>query len=162
MPRILVFALVLAAGLAFGAELKIGLIPEQNVFKQTERYQPLGEYLTRKTGLKFRFTILPRYGNVIDRFRQESLDGAFFGSFVGALAIEKLGIVPHAMYFGLLLGASIGGNITPIGASANIVAMGILKKQGYRVRFMEFVRIGFPFTVASVTVSSLFIWLVFG
>ena len=74
----------------------------------------------------------------------------------------KLGIVPHAMYFGLLLGASIGGNITPIGASANIVAMGILKKQGYKVKFMEFVRIGFPFTIASVTVSSLFIWLVFG
>jgi Na+/H+ antiporter NhaD/arsenite permease-like protein len=70
----------------------------------------------------------------------------------------KLGVAPQATYFGLLLGASIGGNITPIGASANIVAMGILKKQGYRVRFMEFVRIGFPFTVASVTVSSLFVW----
>jgi Na+/H+ antiporter NhaD/arsenite permease-like protein len=73
----------------------------------------------------------------------------------------KLGIVPHSMYFGLLLGASIGGNITPIGASANIVAMGILKKQGYKVKFMEFVRIGLPFTIASVTVSSLFVWLVF-
>jgi Na+/H+ antiporter NhaD/arsenite permease-like protein len=73
----------------------------------------------------------------------------------------KLGISPYAMYFGLLIGASIGGNITPIGASANIVAMGIMKKQGYKVKFMEFVRIGFPFSVASVTVSSLFIWLVF-
>jgi Na+/H+ antiporter NhaD/arsenite permease-like protein len=73
----------------------------------------------------------------------------------------KLGVAPHAMFFGLLLGASIGGNITPIGASANIVAMGILKKQGHGVKFMEFVRIGFPFTVASVTVSSLFMWFVF-
>jgi Na+/H+ antiporter NhaD/arsenite permease-like protein len=73
----------------------------------------------------------------------------------------KLGVPPHAMYFGLLLGASIGGNITPVGASANIVAMGILKKRGYKVKFMEFVRIGFPFTVASVTVSSLFVWLMF-
>jgi Na+/H+ antiporter NhaD/arsenite permease-like protein len=73
----------------------------------------------------------------------------------------KLGVAPYAMYFGLLLGASIGGNITPIGASANIVAMGILKKQGYKVKFMEFVRIGFPFTVASVIASSFFVWLVF-
>jgi Na+/H+ antiporter NhaD/arsenite permease-like protein len=74
----------------------------------------------------------------------------------------RLGIAPHAMFFGLLIGASVGGNITPIGASANIVAMGILKKQGYRVKFMEFVRIGLPFTVASVAASSLFVWLVFG
>lgn len=94
--RALTFALVLAAGLSWAAELKIGLIPEQNVFKQTERYQPLGEYLTRKTGLGLRFTILPRYGNVIDRFREERLDGAFFGSFTGALAMEKLGVVPLA------------------------------------------------------------------
>jgi Na+/H+ antiporter NhaD/arsenite permease-like protein len=72
----------------------------------------------------------------------------------------ELGIVPYVMYFGLLLGASIGGNITPIGASANIVAMGILKKQGYHVRFMEFVRIGFPFTIAAVIASSIFVWFV--
>jgi Na+/H+ antiporter NhaD/arsenite permease-like protein len=78
------------------------------------------------------------------------------------IVTAKLGISPYAMYFGLLLGASIGGNITPIGASANIVAMGIMKKQGYSVKFMEFVRIGFPFTVASVTASSVFVWLVFG
>jgi Na+/H+ antiporter NhaD/arsenite permease-like protein len=78
------------------------------------------------------------------------------------IVTARLGISPYAMYFGLLLGASIGGNITPIGASANIVAMGIMKKQGYKVKFMEFVRIGFPFTVASVTASSVFVWLVFG
>ena len=95
-PRILALALVLAAGLSCAAELRIGLIPEQNVFKQTERYQPLGEYLARKTGLGIRFTILPRYGNVIDRIREEHLDGAFFGSFTGALAIERLGAVPLA------------------------------------------------------------------
>jgi Na+/H+ antiporter NhaD/arsenite permease-like protein len=77
------------------------------------------------------------------------------------IVTEKLGVAPYAMYFGLLLGASIGGNVTPIGASANIVAMGIMKKQGYTVRFMEFVRIGLPFTVASVTASSFFVWLVF-
>ena len=74
----------------------------------------------------------------------------------------RMGINPYALYFGLLLGASIGGNVTPIGASANIVAMGILKKQGHHVSFMEFVRIGLPFTIASVAASSLFVWLIFG
>ncbi len=82
----------LVSGRSYGTELTIGLIPEQNVFKQMARYQPLGEYIGKKTGIKMKFTILSRYGNIIDRFKAEKLDGAFFGSFTGALAIQKLGI----------------------------------------------------------------------
>ena len=44
---------------------------------------------------------------------------------------NRLSIHPSLFVFGLLIGASLGGNITPIGASANIVACGILKKEGY-------------------------------
>ncbi len=84
--------LFLFAGRSHGTELTIGLIPEQNVFKQTARYQPLGDYISKKTGIKVKFTILSRYGNIIDRFRAERLDGAFFGSFTGALAIQRLGV----------------------------------------------------------------------
>ncbi len=83
---------LLLSGVSEGAELTIGLIPEQNVFKQMARYQPLGDYIGKKAGIKVRFTILSRYGNIIDRFKAEKLDGAFFGSFTGALAIQKLGI----------------------------------------------------------------------
>lgn len=84
--------LLLSASLSAGAELTIGLIPEQNVFKQKARYQPLGKYIEKKTGVKIQFTILSRYGNIIDRFTDEKLDAAFFGSFTGALAIQKLGV----------------------------------------------------------------------
>ncbi len=77
-------------------ELIIGLIPEMNVFKQMERFNPLAEYLTEQIGVKITFSILSRYGNIIDSFTTESMDGAFFGSFTGALAIEKLGVVPLA------------------------------------------------------------------
>ncbi len=77
-------------------QLLIGLIPEMNVFKQKERFRLLGEYLSRKTGVKVDFTILSRYGNIIERFNAEHMDGAFFGSFTGALAIRKLGVVPLA------------------------------------------------------------------
>jgi Na+/H+ antiporter NhaD/arsenite permease-like protein len=73
----------------------------------------------------------------------------------------KLGVSPYLLYLGLLLGASVGGNITPIGASANIVAMGILRKQGNTVGFFEFVRIGLPFTVFAVFASTLFAWFIF-
>ncbi len=73
-----------------------------------------------------------------------------------------LHIDPTLLLFGLLIGASLGGNITPIGASANIVACGILKKEGYRVSFKGFMKIGVPFTFAAVSASYLFVWLVWG
>ena len=73
---------------------------------------------------------------------------------------DKLQINPSLLLFGLLIGASLGGNITPIGASANIVACGLLKKEGYPVKFGHFVKIGLPFTLAAVTAAYLFIWVI--
>ena len=75
-------------------KILIGILPEMNVFKQKQRFKLLGEYLSTKTGLSVEFTILSRYGNIIERFTTEKMDGAFFGSFTGALAIKKLGVVP--------------------------------------------------------------------
>ncbi len=79
---------------------------------------------------------------------------------VGLIMGERLAMPPHLFLFGLLIGASLGGNITPIGASANIVACGILKKQGINVSFREFMRIGVPFTLVAVSAAYLFGWLV--
>jgi Na+/H+ antiporter NhaD/arsenite permease-like protein len=67
--------------------------------------------------------------------------------------------VPLLM-FALLIGSCLGGNITPIGASANVVAVGLLKKRGYVVSFGEFMKIGIPYTLAAVTAAALFVWLV--
>jgi phosphonate transport system substrate-binding protein len=85
-----------AEGATPPAPLRIGLIPEMNIFRQKARFKPLGEYLGRKLGLPVEFTILPRYGNILDTFEAQGLDGAFFGSFTGALAIERLRAVPLA------------------------------------------------------------------
>ncbi|MDD5154951.1 MAG: SLC13 family permease [Candidatus Omnitrophica bacterium] len=74
----------------------------------------------------------------------------------------KLGVNPSLFLFGLLIGASLGGNITPIGASANIVACGLLKKEGYEVRFKDFMKIGLPFTFAAVIAAYLFVWFIWG
>ncbi len=73
---------------------------------------------------------------------------------------HNLGVNPSLLLFGLLIGASLGGNITPIGASANIVACGLLKKEGYQIRFKDFMRIGIPFTLAAVIIAYLFVWFV--
>ncbi|MFH1125606.1 MAG: SLC13 family permease [Candidatus Altiarchaeota archaeon] len=80
---------------------------------------------------------------------------------VTKLITETLGVNPYLLYFGLLVGASVGGNVTPIGASANIVAMGIVRKQGCKVNFMDFVKIGLPFTVVAVLTGTLFLWILF-
>lgn len=72
----------------------------------------------------------------------------------------SLGIEPYLLYFGLLTGATLGGNITPIGASANIAGVGLLKKEGYTVSFRQFMRIGVPYTLTAVLVGYLFIWFV--
>ncbi len=69
---------------------------------------------------------------------------------------------PYVLYFGLLIGASVGGNITPVGASANIVGVGLLRNRGYDTSFFDFVKMGLPFTIVAVAFASGFIWLVFG
>jgi Na+/H+ antiporter NhaD/arsenite permease-like protein len=73
---------------------------------------------------------------------------------------QRLGIDPSLFLFGLLIGASLGGNITPIGASANIITCGMLKKEGHVVRFGEFAKIGLPFTLVAVITAYLFVWFV--
>lgn len=75
-------------------QILIGLIPEMNIFKQKQRFNYLGEYLSKKTGIHVEFTILSRYGNIIDSFTRDRMDGAFFGSFTGAAAVYKLGVIP--------------------------------------------------------------------
>ncbi len=65
-----------------------------------------------------------------------------------------------ALYFGLLTGATLGGNITPFGASANVVAIGMLRKDGYEVKNSDFFKIGLPFTAVAVLTGYIFVWLV--
>ena len=76
--------------------------------------------------------------------------------------ITGLGINPTLMYFGLLSGATLGGNITPIGASANITGTAILRREGYEVKNKDFFKIGIPFTLAAVISAYVYLWIVYG
>ena len=69
-----------------------------------------------------------------------------------------MGVEPYLLYFGLLTGATLGGNLTPIGASANITGIGILRKEGYTVSNRDFMKIGVPFSLIAVTTGYLLIW----
>ena len=74
----------------------------------------------------------------------------------------NLGIDPTVLYFGLLSGATLGGNCTPIGASANITGIGILRKEGYTVKNSDFFKIGIPFTLSAIVPAYILLWLLFG
>ena len=65
----------------------------------------------------------------------------------------SMNIDPFVLYLGLLSGATLGGNLTPIGASANITAVGILRKEGYEVKTGQFMKISVPFTLIAVAVG---------
>jgi len=65
------------------------------------------------------------------------------------------------LVFGLLIGACLGGNITPIGASANVVAVGLLGREGKHISFGKFMKMGLPFTIAATGAAYLALWFVY-
>ena len=73
---------------------------------------------------------------------------------------EGAAIEPKLLYYGLLCGATLGGNLTPIGASANIAGIGILRKEGYEVKSSTFMKYGIPFTLSAVVTGYLLIWFI--
>ena len=75
---------------------------------------------------------------------------------------SAMGCSPIPLYFGLLSGATLGGNCTPIGASANITGIGILRKEGHQVSNGDFFKIGIPFTLTAIVPAYIYIWLLYG
>lgn len=71
-----------------------------------------------------------------------------------------MGVDPLVLYFGLLSGATLGGNLSPIGASANITALGILQKEGHEASSSQFMKISVPFTLSAVATGYVLIWLI--
>ncbi|TAN42430.1 MAG: phosphate/phosphite/phosphonate ABC transporter substrate-binding protein [Nitrospirae bacterium] len=88
------------------SELRIGIIPEQNIFRQNQKYNALAHYINSKTGIKVSILVLSDYGSVINTMLSGGIDGAFFGSLSGAVAHERLGAEA------LVRSISIGGKTT--------------------------------------------------
>lgn len=106
------------------------------------------------------YTILVWFSVFVSAFIDNIIYVATMLPVVGGIA-ALLGTDPYILYFGLIIGATLGGNLTPIGASANIAGIGILNKQGYEVSTKEFTRIGVPFTLAAVISGYILTWVIF-
>jgi Na+/H+ antiporter NhaD/arsenite permease-like protein len=63
------------------------------------------------------------------------------------------------LWWALALGADLGGNATSIGASANVVVLGVAERSGHRIRFVRFLRYGAPVTLLSISIALGYLWL---
>ncbi|MCF0242841.1 MAG: citrate transporter, partial [Treponema sp.] len=73
---------------------------------------------------------------------------------------EGMNMAPELFMFALLIGSCLGGNLTPYGASANVVAMGILKEEGHPVGFGGFLKLAAPFTILTTAAAAVVLWFV--
>ncbi len=105
------------------------------------------------------FTIIVWMSVILSAFIDNIPYTATMLSIVPVIALD-LGIEPKLLYYGLLCGATLGGNLTPIGASANITGIGILRKEGYEVKATTFMKYGVPFTLAAVTTGYVLLWVI--
>lgn len=79
--------------------------------------------------------------------------------------VQDMGAMGYAdlepLWWALSLGACLGGNGTVIGASANVVALGLARQHKLRVSFMQYFVVGFPLMLLSVAISSVYLWIRF-
>ena len=144
-------------GLLTGLFLMIGGISEQGVI------DALAQLLAKLgAGNPFlMYTIIVWASVLISAFIDNIPYVATMIPVIAGIAME-MGIDSTALYFGLLSGATLGGNCTPIGASANIAGIGILRKEGHEVANADFFKIGIPFTLSAVVPAYIVLWLLFG
>jgi len=144
-------------GLLLGLFLMIGGISEQGVIDTA------ANLLAQAGGgnLFFLYTVIVWASVLISAFIDNIPYVATMIPVIAGLA-AALNVNPTVLYFGLLSGATLGGNCTPIGASANITGIGILRKEGYTVKNGDFFKIGIPFTLAAIIPAYIYLWLAFG
>lgn len=145
-------------GILLGLFLMIGGLDASGVIGKA------GELLATLGGnnLFLLYTIIVWASVVISAFIDNIPYVATMIPIIGGMAstLGSAALVP--LYFGLISGATLGGNCTPIGASANITGIGILRREGYTVKNSDFFKIGIPFTLAAIIPAYIYIWLFFG
>ncbi|HET7182955.1 MAG TPA: ArsB/NhaD family transporter [Candidatus Limnocylindrales bacterium] len=73
--------------------------------------------------------------------------------------LAQSGLTAEPMWWALALGACLGGNLTIVGASANIVVANLAARDGHPITFLQFFRYGLGVVVASLAISTAYLWL---
>ena len=141
-------------GLLFGLFICVGGITEMGVVDAVARlFTKLGN-----GNLFIIYTAIVWFSVLISAFIDNIPYVATMLPVVQGIAME-MGVDPTLLYYGLLSGATLGGNLTPIGASANITGIGILRHHGHTVKNSDFLRIGIPFTLTAVIPAYIYLWI---
>lgn len=74
---------------------------------------------------------------------------------MGSLGVDNL----TPLWWSLALGACLGGNGTIIGASANVIVIGLAAKEGQRISFLQFIKVGMPLMILSIGIASVYVWI---
>lgn len=77
------------------------------------------------------------------------------------LTMQSTGMDITPLIWALSLGACLGGTGTLVGASANIVLAGVSEKHGYKITFMQYLKVGFPLMLVSIVVATIYLVIVF-
>ena len=82
---------------------------------------------------------------------------------MGAVMSQTSGVPVEVLlkplWWSLALGACLGGNGTSIGASANVLVVGLAKKNGHNISFLRFLKYGVIFLLESLVISTLYLYL---
>ncbi|MFA6936819.1 MAG: SLC13 family permease [Treponema sp.] len=138
----------------------IGIFIVIGAIQETGLLEDLAQFLAKITGgSKFAgFMIILIVSVVISGFVDNVPYIIAMLPVASSMAIT-MNLKPELYMFALLIGSCLGGNLTPFGASANIVAMGIVKKEGYPMKFSGWLKVGVPFTVITTGVAAVVLWL---
>ena len=78
------------------------------------------------------------------------------------MELQKAGIYAYPFWWGMLFGGTLYGNLTVIGSTANIVAMGMLEKEyGQNIKFMEWLKPGIIVSTLTIVVAMALLYLQF-
>jgi Na+/H+ antiporter NhaD/arsenite permease-like protein len=73
--------------------------------------------------------------------------------------LAETGMAVEPLWWALALGACLGGNLTIVGASANVVVSNVAQRAGHPIRFVEFLRYGVLVVLASMVISTGYLWV---
>ncbi|MFH1748703.1 MAG: SLC13 family permease [Planctomycetota bacterium] len=133
----------------------VGLFTLIGVLEKSQVLHTIGELLshlmthTGSVGLMW-FTAI--FSSITDNIPLAAMLGKIFGP-----TPEAAQALPATQWWAVVFGANLGGNLTPIGSASTVVAVTIMKKNGIKITFMEFVKIGAIFTAAQLILASAYL-----
>jgi Na+/H+ antiporter NhaD/arsenite permease-like protein len=133
-----------------------GLFVSASGLEETGLLQVLADYIGRISGGSEMLAVVLIL--LVSAFASAIVDNIPFTTIMVPVIVhlsQAIGGVQSTMAWSLALGACIGGNATPIGASANVVGIAITEKAGYRVTWKKFLNYAVPPTLIVIAICHL-------